>query len=145
MLRHKIEFNFALGVLQYSEINEWLVLNRVRKFRAAKSAGFALEMVRGTDLHKRPRVLLSSALCSCGYWSASWRRASCAHTMNAFIGRLTCVSRFSGLDLEAPVNNHNESFSIVWAKAHAISWSRTASGLSRILLNYQQESYQESQ
>lgn len=36
-----------------------------------------------------PRVLLSSALCRCGYWSASFLRAACAQTMNAFMGLLT--------------------------------------------------------
>jgi hypothetical protein len=27
-------------------------------------------------LHNRPRVLLNSALCNCGYWSANCRLAS---------------------------------------------------------------------
>lgn len=51
----------------------------------------------GTHRHSLPSVLLSSALCRCGYWSASLRRAACAHTMKAFMGRFTC-----GLALSAP-------------------------------------------
>ena len=47
------------------------------------------------DLQSLPSVLLSSALCSCGYWSASFRLAAWAQTMNAFIGRLMCGFRFS--------------------------------------------------
>ena len=39
-------------------------------------------------LHSLPSVLLSSALCRCGYWSASFLRAAWAHTMKAFMGRL---------------------------------------------------------
>lgn len=39
--------------------------------------------------HSFPRVLLSSALCRCGYWSASFLRAACAQTMKAFMGLLT--------------------------------------------------------
>ena len=54
---------------------------------------------RWSYLHNLPSVLLNSALWSCGYWSANWRRASWAQTMKAFIGRLTWVSLFSGLDL----------------------------------------------
>lgn len=42
-----------------------------------------------TYRHNFPRVLLSSALCRCGYWSASFLRAACAQTMNAFMGLLT--------------------------------------------------------
>ncbi|VCW49835.1 unnamed protein product [Gulo gulo] len=42
-----------------------------------------------THRHSLPSVLLSSALCRCGYWSASLRRAACAHTMKAFMGRFT--------------------------------------------------------
>lgn len=42
-----------------------------------------------THLQSLPRVLLSSALCRCGYWSASFLRAACAHTMNAFMGLFT--------------------------------------------------------
>ena len=42
-------------------------------------------------LQSFPSVLLSSALCSAGYWSPSLRLAACAHTMKAFIGRFTCV------------------------------------------------------
>lgn len=41
-------------------------------------------------LHNFPNVLLSSALCRWGYWSASFRRAACAHTMKAFMGLFTC-------------------------------------------------------
>lgn len=51
-----------------------------------------------TDLQSLPSVLLSSALCSWGCWSASFRRAACAHTMNAFIGRLMCARRLSPAD-----------------------------------------------
>lgn len=36
-----------------------------------------------------PSVFDSSALCKCGCWSASFLRAACAHTMNAFMGRFT--------------------------------------------------------
>lgn len=50
-----------------------------------------------THRHSLPRVLLSSALWRCGYWSASLRRAACAHTMKAFMGRFTC-----GLALSVP-------------------------------------------
>ncbi|MPC92886.1 hypothetical protein E2C01_087999 [Portunus trituberculatus] len=39
-------------------------------------------------LHTFPSVLESSALCSCGYWSASRRLAAWAHTIKAFMGRL---------------------------------------------------------
>lgn len=42
-----------------------------------------------THRHSFPSVLLSSALCRCGYWSASFLRAACAQTMNAFMGLLT--------------------------------------------------------
>lgn len=42
-----------------------------------------------THLHNFPSDLLSSALCKCGYWSASFRLAACAHTMKAFIGLFT--------------------------------------------------------
>lgn len=45
--------------------------------------------------HSFPRVLLSSALCRCGYWSASFLRAACAQTMNAFMGLLTWGLLFS--------------------------------------------------
>ena len=48
-----------------------------------------------TYLQSFPSVLLSSALCRWGYWSASLRRAAWAHTMNAFIGRLMCGLRLS--------------------------------------------------
>lgn len=40
-------------------------------------------------LQSFPKVLLSSALWRCGYWSASFLRAACAQTMKAFMGRLT--------------------------------------------------------
>lgn len=50
-----------------------------------------------THRHSLPRVLLSSALWRCGYWSASLRRAACAHTMKAFMGRFTW-----GLALSVP-------------------------------------------
>ena len=48
-------------------------------------------------LHNFPRVLLNSALCRLGYWSPNRRLAAWAHTMKAFMGRLTCVLRFSNL------------------------------------------------
>lgn len=37
-----------------------------------------------------PSDLLSSEFCRCGYCLDMTRRAACAHTMNAFIGRLMC-------------------------------------------------------
>lgn len=40
-------------------------------------------------LQSFPKVLLSSALWRCGYWSANFLRAACAHTMKAFMGLLT--------------------------------------------------------
>ena len=61
-------------------------------------AGAARRRVGGAHLQSLPSVLLSSALCKCGYWSASFLRAACAHTMKAFMGRLTC-----GLLLLAPL------------------------------------------
>lgn len=48
-------------------------------------------------LHNFPSVLLSSALCRCGYWSASFLRAAWAQTINAFIGRFICGFLFSPL------------------------------------------------
>lgn len=61
-------------------------------------AGAPRRRVWGAHLQSLPSVLLSSALCRCGYWSASFLRAACAHTMKAFMGRLTC-----GLLLLAPL------------------------------------------
>ena len=61
-------------------------------------AGAPRRRVGGAHLQSLPSVLLSSALCRCGYWSASFLRAACAHTMKAFMGRLTC-----GLLLLAPL------------------------------------------
>lgn len=43
-----------------------------------------------TYFQSLPRVLESSALCRFLWWSESLRRAACAHTMKAFIGRLIC-------------------------------------------------------
>lgn len=41
-----------------------------------------------SHLQSFPRVLLSSALCSCGYWFPSFFLAAWAHTMKAFMGLL---------------------------------------------------------
>lgn len=53
-----------------------------------KAAGSERSQPR-THLQSLPRVLLSSALCRCGYWSASFLRAAWAHTMKAFMGLFT--------------------------------------------------------
>lgn len=66
--------------------------------RGAERGCAARDARPGTHRQSLPRVLLSSALCRCGYWSASFLRAACAHTMKAFIGRLTC-----GLALSDPL------------------------------------------
>ena len=57
-----------------------------------------------THLHNLPRVLLNSALWRLGYWSPNLRRAAWAHTMKAFMGRFTCVLRFSSLKIELETN-----------------------------------------
>ena len=68
-----------------------------------------------THLHSFPSVLLSSALCSCGYWSASFRLAAWAHTIKAFIGRLTCILRLSDDALQHNIYSRvrNISLSII--------------------------------
>ncbi len=47
---------------------------------------YAYELMQKKNIYLQslPRVLLSSALWRCGYWSASFLRAACAHTINAF-------------------------------------------------------------
>ena len=65
-------------------------------------------------LHNFPRVLLNSALCKLGYWSPKRLLAAWAHTMNAFIGRLTCVLRFSNLkNLTQITSNFLKSRSLI--------------------------------
>lgn len=47
-----------------------------------------IEIIIKNDDSISPSILLSSALCRSGFWTASRLRSSLAHTMNAFMGRL---------------------------------------------------------
>lgn len=52
-----------------------------------------------TYFHSLPSDLLSSEFCKCGYCLDMTRRAACAHTINAFIGRLMWSFFRSDVDL----------------------------------------------
>lgn len=53
------------------------------------------QRTRDTHRHNFPNVFDSSALWSWGYWSASFRLAAWAHTINAFMGLLTWAALLS--------------------------------------------------
>ena len=92
-----------------------------------------------THLHSFPNVLLSSALCSCGYWSASFRLAAWAHTIKAFIGRLTCILRLSDDALQhniySRVRNISLSSVLNMYKAHCAEKRRVLYAFAAFLRN----------
>lgn len=70
----------TVGELVHKTCSSYIMQYKTRKNTVAKKTAHRQSL---------PRVLLSSALCKWGYWSASFLRAACAQTMKAFIGLLT--------------------------------------------------------
>lgn len=66
-------------------------INEIRVIRSFDN------LIDQTYLQSFPRVLLSSALWRCGYWSASFLLAAWAQTMKAFMGRFMWGFLFSPL------------------------------------------------
>lgn len=68
-----------------------------------------------TYFHNFPRDLLSSEFCRCGYCLDMTRRAACAHTMNAFIGRLIWSFFRSDGDLEKKKWRKKKHVYLIWS------------------------------
>lgn len=81
-----------------SSLNMFVFLGSHYSYFCFKIFNFSFVLVAFVHLpHSLPKVLLSSALCRWGYWSAIFLRAACAHTIKAFIGRFTWGLFFSPL------------------------------------------------
>ena len=85
-----------LGFKRY--INCYTVFLRTSITRWRNIFLYIVNLVK-TYRHSFPRVLLSSALWRLGYCSPNLLLAAWAHTINAFIGRLTWVWRLIALSI----------------------------------------------
>lgn len=129
------------------QTDRFITICRLRnKWRSAPNLWMALRVLKlfvvkikyRSYLHSFPSVLLSSALCRCGYWSANFLRAAWAQTMKAFIGLLICGFRFSlplvrdgiGTRVQSYPFNTCDTASWIWGGNFSFSMSSLLSTLS---------------